>query len=130
MGELEKARYIAFGTYRKDGSLKSTPTWVVPYREGYAFTTEFGSWKTKRLTNDSRVVVTPSDVRGRAPAGATTFEGRGEVLTDSSVKDVARAVRAKYKVGWLLLIAPRLLLQKLLRKPKSQECAVYFVLDA
>jgi len=42
------------------------PTWVVPFREGYAFTTELGSWKTKRLARNHRVAVTPSDFRGRA----------------------------------------------------------------
>jgi len=43
MDEIAQAKYIAFGTYRPDGSIASTPTWVVPFREGYAFTTELGS---------------------------------------------------------------------------------------
>jgi PPOX class probable F420-dependent enzyme len=128
MDELSKAKYIAFGTYRKDGSLKSTPTWVVPYRQGYAFTTELGSWKTKRLVRDHRVVVTASDFRGRALTGASTFEGRGEILEDASALEVERAIRAKYRVMYLLTITPRQIMRKALRRPKLADCAVYFVI--
>ena len=117
MDEIAQAKYIAFGTYRPDGSIASTPTWVVPFREGYAFTTELGSWKTK-----------PSDFRGRALVGATTFQGQGELLEGPSALEVERAVRRKYRLTWLVLIASRRLARKIVRKPEVVDCAIYFIL--
>jgi PPOX class probable F420-dependent enzyme len=128
MDEIAQAKYIAFGTYRPDGSIASTPTWVVPFREGYAFTTELGSWKTKRLARDHRVAVTPSDFRGRALVGATTFQGQGELLEGPSALEVERAVRRKYRLTWLVLIASRRLARKIVRKPEVVDCAIYFIL--
>ena len=128
MDEIAQAKYIAFGTYRPDGSIASTPTWVVPFREGYAFTTELGSWKTKRLARDHRVAVTPSDFRGRALVGATTFQGQGELLEGPSALEVERAVRRKYRLTLLVLIASRRLARKIVRKPEVVDCAIYFIL--
>jgi PPOX class probable F420-dependent enzyme len=128
MDEVTRAKYIAFGTYRQDGSIVSTPTWVVPFREGYAFTTELGSWKTKRLARNHRVAVTPSDFRGRALVGAATYQGQGELLEGPSALEVELAVRRKYRLTWIVLIASRRLARKILRKPKVVDCAVYFVL--
>jgi PPOX class probable F420-dependent enzyme len=129
MEELKKAKYIAFGTYRRDGSLVSTPTWVVPFGDGYAFTTEPGSWKTKRLSRDLRVVVTPCTFRGKPLSGATTYEGRGELLEGASVLEVQRAIHGKYRLVATLMAVQGQFSQKILRKPKGVEGAIYFVVD-
>jgi hypothetical protein len=129
MVDIAHAKYISFGTYRKDGTLVSTPTWVVPFREGFVFTTQPDSWKTKRLLRDHRVVVTPCDIRGRALPGASTYQGRGELLEDAFVADARRAVRSKYRVMWALTIAPRRLVQRLRGAPEVADCAIYFVLE-
>jgi PPOX class probable F420-dependent enzyme len=126
MDELNQAKYIAFGTYRRDGNLVTTPTWVVPFRDGYAFTTGLGTWKAKRLTRDQRVMVTPCDIRGRALAGATTFEGRGEVLEGTAALEVERSVRRKYRIMWLLTISPRRMLQKVKGESPVADGAIYF----
>jgi PPOX class probable F420-dependent enzyme len=129
MDELNQAKYIAFGTYRRDGTLVTTPTWVVPFRGGYAFTTGFGTWKAKRLTRDQRVVVTPCNIRGHALAGATTFEGQGELLEGAAALEVERSVRRKYRIMWLLTISPRRLLQKVRGKPSIADVAIHFVIE-
>jgi PPOX class probable F420-dependent enzyme len=130
MDELTKAKYISFGTYRRDGTLVSTPTWVVPFGDGYAFTTEPGSGKTKRLIRDPRVVVTPCNFRGASLPGASTFQGRGELLEGNAIVEAKRAIRRKYRlIGWLISL-PSLFSQKLLRRPKDIEAAIFFVLDS
>lgn len=130
MRDISTAKYISFGTYRKDGTLVSTPTWVVPFRGGYAFTTEAGSWKTKRLVRDPRVVVAPSDFRGRTLDGATTRVGQGRLLEGASIREAQRAIRAKYRLAWLLSLSPRRLWQRLQGKPQVGDCAIYFELEA
>ena len=126
MDELNQAKYIAFGTYRRDGNLVTTPTWVVPFRDGYAFTIGLGTWKAKRLTRDQRIVVTPCDIRGRALAGATTFEGQGELLEGTAALEVERSVRRKYRIMWLLTISPRRMLMKVKGEPPVADGAIYF----
>jgi PPOX class probable F420-dependent enzyme len=127
--ELNRAKYIAFGTFRRDGKLVNTPVWVVPFRDGYAFTTERGSWKTKRLSHDPRVVITPCNFRGQALPGATTFQGRGEVLEGASVVEARRAIQRKYRRIETLLELRSQFSEKVLRRPKMVECAIYFVLE-
>lgn len=129
MNELDRAKYISFGTYRRDGTLVSTPTWVAPFRDGYVFTTDLGSWKAKRLSHDQRVVVTPCNIRGRTLPGASTFQGHGELIEGAAAIDAARIVRRKYRVMWLLTISSRQLLQTIKRKPTVPDCAIYFVVE-
>jgi hypothetical protein len=129
MDALKAAKYISFGTYRKDGTLVSTPTWIVPFREGYAFTTEPGSNKTKRLARDPRVVVAPCNVRGRVSEGASTFTGKGELLEGSAINEVQKAVRQKYGLTALLIVVVPSRIQKLLGKTPAGTAAIYFVTD-
>jgi len=129
MSDLDRAKYIAFGTYRRDGELVSTPTWVVPFGDGYAFTTEPGSWKTKRLSRDPRVVVTPCSFKGTPLPGATTYEGRGRLLEGPTVLEVQRAIRRKYRVVATAMAVQSQFAQKVLRKPKGVEGAIFFEVE-
>ena len=102
--DIDTAKYIAFVSYRKDGSPVSTPVWVVPYREGYAFTTDAKSWKVKRVLSNPRVSIQASNVRGRPKGGAPVHSGSAEVLDADGVAEVRHLVRSKYRIMYKLLI--------------------------
>lgn len=102
--DLDRAKYIAFVSYRKDGSPVSTAVWVVPFEGGYAFTTDPDSWKVKRVRRDPAVTVQASNVRGRPRKGAPLHHGRAEVLDEAGVAAVRLAVRSKYPIMYRLLI--------------------------
>ncbi len=55
-------KYVALTTYKKDGSTKSLPVWIADFGGGQVgFTTSSSSYKVKRINNDSRVILQPSN---------------------------------------------------------------------
>ncbi len=128
--EIDAAKYIAFGTYKKDGSLVSTPTWVTPFENGYAFTTDTGSFKVKRIQRRADVVVSVSDVRGRVSTGRAVLPGTAEVLDNARALRVRELIKKKYRVGWYLTIAPRNVWNRLRGRESSMGAgAIKFVLS-
>jgi len=98
MTTISDEKYLAFTTYRKTGDAVSTPVWVVPVSDGrIGFWTAMGTGKTKRLRNDPRVAVQPSDVRGNVKDGSDAVSGTAEMVQSGQLFDeVHSRVRAKY----------------------------------
>jgi PPOX class probable F420-dependent enzyme len=98
--ELAAGKYMALTTYRRSGEPVTTPVWVVPVDDGrVGFWTAMGSGKTKRLAHTARVVVQPSDARGRPTVGSTALEGTAEVVRSGArFEEVHAKVREKYGV--------------------------------
>jgi len=94
---LADEKYIRFTTFKKDGSEVSTPTWVVALEDGkVGFYTSSTSGKAKRLKNNSKVVVQPSDSRGRVRPDTTPVEGTAAVVTGAPRDLIYERVVAKY----------------------------------
>ncbi|MEM9565381.1 MAG: PPOX class F420-dependent oxidoreductase, partial [Actinomycetota bacterium] len=90
-------KYVAFTTYTKAGAAKTTPVWIADLGDGRAgFTTSSTSWKAKRLANDSRVELQPSDSRGRLTDGGETVSGTARVVTGAEAEAVKQKIKAKY----------------------------------
>ena len=127
---LASEKYVSFTTYRKDGTPKPTPVWIVDVGDGtLGFTTEDGSWKIKRLRNDNRVQVQPSDARGNVTAGSSPTGGTAEVVYGAEFDAVMAATKAKY--GWQMTAVQgfgkvRGLFSK---KDHGEGCAVIITLD-
>lgn len=103
-GDLDRAKYIAFVSYRGDGTPVSTAVWVVPYQDGYAFTTDEGSWKVKRIARNPSVTVQASNLRGRPKRGAPLHHGRAMVLDEMGVREVRDRIKSKYRIMYKVLI--------------------------
>ncbi len=94
---LSDEKYIRVTTFKKDGTEVSTPTWVVALDDGkVGFYTSSTSGKAKRLKNNPRVVVQPSDARGRAKAGTSPVEGTAAVVSGPERDAIYAKVVAKY----------------------------------
>ncbi len=90
-------KYVAFTTYRKDGTAKATPVWIADLDDGtLGFTTPSTSWKVKRLANDHRVQLQPSDGRGKIKAGTEAVEGTAAVVEGADFDRVRAGIKAKY----------------------------------
>ena len=98
--ELASGKYMTFTTYKRSGEAVTSPVWVVPVSDGrLGFWTAMGSGKTKRLAHTPRVVVQPSDVRGRVTEGTTPLEGTAEMVRSGGFFDEVHAkVKEKYGV--------------------------------
>ena len=91
------SRYISLTTFRRDGSEASTPVWVVS-DDGKRLLVWTGAdtWKAKRIRRDPRVLVAPSDYRGRELGPRR--EGRARLLGPEAAAIVVPLLRKKY--GW------------------------------
>jgi PPOX class probable F420-dependent enzyme len=123
---LDKAKYVRFTTYRRNGTPVHTPVWIVPFEGGYAFTTDATSGKAKRLRNDPTVEVAVSDMRGRVADGATTFPGTGRVVLGADAERVHKAVARKYWLFGRLLALADTARVTVLRRARAERAAVAF----
>ena len=94
---LAGERYVSLTTRRRDGSLVSTPVWVVSDdRRRLLVWTGSRSGKVKRIRRDPRVLVAPCDFRGRERA--PRVEATARVLGPAGAELVVPLLRRKY--GW------------------------------
>jgi uncharacterized protein len=97
---ISDEKYVASTTYRKSGAAVSTATWIVPLdADRVGFWTSSASGKFKRLRNNPKITLQPSDARGRVKAGTTAVEGTAELVRSGADFDAVQSkVRAKYGV--------------------------------
>jgi PPOX class probable F420-dependent enzyme len=93
-------KYVAFTTFKRDGTPVSTPVWIVDLDDGrVGFWTSSQAGKAKRLRNSPKIVIQPSDGRGKVKDGTTPTDGTAELVTSGPVLDeVTAKVKAKYGV--------------------------------
>lgn len=91
-------KYVASTTYRKSGTAVPTPTWIVGLDgDRLGFWTSSASGKYKRLRNDPRIALQPSDARGRAKAGSPVIAGTAQlVISGADFDAIQHGIRAKY----------------------------------
>ncbi|MFF3244776.1 PPOX class F420-dependent oxidoreductase [Streptomyces sp. NPDC002870] len=94
--DFAPARYISLATFRKDGTGVATPVWFAVDGGELFVWTGSGSWKVKRLRNDSRVVVTVCDARGRIAEGAPSAEGTARLLDAAGTGEIRKLLARKY----------------------------------
>ena len=94
---LGEPRYISLTTRRRDGSLASTPVWVVS-DDGRRLLVYTGArtWKVRRIRRDPRVLVAACSARGRERG--PRLGGTARILGPDAADIVVPLVRRKY--GW------------------------------
>ena len=99
---IADARYISFTTCRRSGEAVATPVWVAPFADGrVGFTTKVPSGKVKRLAHTARVVLQPSDARGRVADGAPSYEGTAVVVHEGPDYEAGvAALQRKYGISF------------------------------
>ncbi|TXL89579.1 PPOX class F420-dependent oxidoreductase [Streptomyces sp. IB2014 016-6] len=109
---LRRSRYVSLTTYRKDGTGVDTPVWHAVDGGVLYIWTRSDSWKVKRLRNDSRVVVTACDARGRIAPGAATAEGTARLLEGEDAAQVNKFLARKYTWQFWLVAKPAALVRR------------------
>ncbi len=103
---LGRRKQVSLTTFRKDGRAVATPVWHVIDGSEVLILTEPDSGKVKRLRNSGRVLLAPSDVRGRVPAGAPSFEGTARLVEDpEGIARIRAAVARRYvsaRIGYMI----------------------------
>jgi uncharacterized protein len=98
--DIGDEKYVATTTFRKSGTAVPTPTWIVPLdADRVGILTSSASGKYKRLRNNPRVTLQPSDMRGKVKAGTAPVEGTVQLVTSGPDFDAVQSrVRGKYGV--------------------------------
>lgn len=96
LDEIGRSRYISLTTYRKDGTGVATPVWHVMHSGELLVVSEADAWKVKRIRNNSHVVVTVCDFRGRTAPGAASAEGTARLLDEADTATARADLARKY----------------------------------
>lgn len=105
MGELEDARYVNLGTFRRSGVPVDTPVWAAPHAGRLYVFTAGDSGKVKRIRNSPRARVAPCDVRGRLLG--PWRDARASIVESPATIEIAyAALREKY--GWQMWLTDAL----------------------
>jgi PPOX class probable F420-dependent enzyme len=101
---LADEKYVSFTTYRRNGTPVATPVWWVSIAaeggaERFGFWTSSATGKVKRLRTDPKVLVQPSDGRGRVKPGTSPVGATAELVTEGpDFEAVTAAVKAEHGV--------------------------------
>ncbi|WP_327326914.1 PPOX class F420-dependent oxidoreductase [Streptomyces sp. NBC_01210] len=110
--DFADAKYISVTTFRKDGMGVATPVWFAVDGGEIFFWTRSDSWKVKRLRNNSRVVVTVCDVRGRNSDGAPSAEGTARLLEGDAMGAIRKLLARKYTWQFWLVDWPATIVRR------------------
>jgi PPOX class probable F420-dependent enzyme len=100
---LAAGKYLLLTTFRRDGTPVATPVWVVGAGSEILVLTGPEAGKTKRLRNNSKVLVAPCDMRGRPTGEAVAASA---ILQDAAATErTEAAIRRRY--GWMARLAFR-----------------------
>jgi uncharacterized protein len=94
LDDLDRRKYCAVVSYRRDGEAVSTPVWFGTDDGKLYFRSLAGGYKLKRIARDDRVRVAPCTRRGR-PVGPP-FEGRARILEPAEAEAAERRIQANY----------------------------------
>jgi len=94
---LRNASYIDLVTYRRSGAPVHTPVWFAEHDSRLYVMTRSDSGKAKRIRNNPRVEVAPSNIRGKRTGPGIAATAR--VAADSDF--ARRLIRRKYLLARL-----------------------------
>ena len=107
LAQFSKEKYLNLETYRKSGQGVRTPLWFVQDKGVLYMRTPAASAKVRRIRNNLRVRVVPSDVRGN-PIGEW-IEGKARLIATDDAEWVNQLIKRKYGLfKWLIDIRSRL----------------------
>ena len=130
MSAIATEKYVSLTTYKRDGTPKSVPVWIADLGDGtVGFTTASSSWKVKRIRNDPKVTLQPSDARGNIRPGSEAVSGTAEIRQDAAGFEAVRN-RIKDKYGFQYTLTSLVGLgAKLLGRGSGTDSAVIVTLD-
>ena len=108
LSQFTGKRYLNLETYRKSGAAVRTPLWFAQDEaEGVLYVCSLAdSGKVKRLRNNPRVRIVPSDIKGN-PKGEWV-EARAEILDAQGAARGHQLLREKYVMKRLFDLLGRL----------------------
>ncbi len=102
MIDAGRERYVNLATFRRNGQEVKTPVWIAAGDGKTYVYTNVRSGKVKRIRNNGRARVAPSDMRGNVKGD--WVDAKARVIEDGEGRDRGiNALVAKY--GWQMRLA-------------------------
>lgn len=98
-----KAQYVAFTTYRRDGTPVVTPVWAAAEGGSLFIFSNPNAGKVKRVRNSSRATVAPCTATGTITGAALPAEAF--LLSDDQMPKVWKLLVKKYGIAARLFVA-------------------------
>ena len=102
MAELDRKRYVALTTFRRNGREVTTPVWIAGENGKTWIYTNIHSGKVKRIRNNGRARVAPCDVRGKVRGDAIDVQAS---LVEDPVERERGISAFVDKYGWQMRLA-------------------------
>jgi PPOX class probable F420-dependent enzyme len=99
--EIGRTKYVSLTTYRKDGTGVATPVWHAANGGELFIVSDAQAWKVKRIRNNTHVVVTVCDIRGKTAPGAPSAEGTARLLDEADTESARTLLARKYVLSRL-----------------------------
>lgn len=105
MHPIATEKYVRLTTYKRDGSAVATPVWIADLGDGtVGFTTASSSWKVKRIGNNPKVALQPSDNKGNEVPGSEAVTGTAELRHDAAgFETIKKRIKDKYGVQYTMI---------------------------
>jgi PPOX class probable F420-dependent enzyme len=87
-------KVVSLESYKKSGEAVRTPLLFVAHEGVLYMRTPLQSWKVKRIRNNPRVRIAPSDMQGKVRG--TWVEGQAEIYHESEMAWVNKLSKQKY----------------------------------
>ncbi|SMG20567.1 PPOX class F420-dependent oxidoreductase [Agreia pratensis] len=105
LASIADERFVSLTTFRKTGEGVPTPVWIARDGDALIVTTPDGTGKVKRLRNDDRVELRPSDRMGKVADDAPAVAARAEIVdTDEARASQERVFLAKYRLEYRIFM--------------------------
>lgn len=98
-----KAQYVAFTTYRRDGTPVVTPVWAAAEGDSLFIFSNPNAGKVKRVRTSSRATVAPCTATGTITGAALPAEAY--LLSDDQMPKVWKLLVKKYGIAARLFVA-------------------------
>jgi PPOX class probable F420-dependent enzyme len=98
LAQFAKQNFLNLETFRKSGVAVLTPVWFVEDNGWLYVHTQSNAGKVKRIRNNGRVRLTPSDMRGN-PLGQWV-EGQATLLDPTDGERIHKLFKKKYGLQW------------------------------
>jgi PPOX class probable F420-dependent enzyme len=102
---LGDQRFVALTTFKRSGEGVSTPMWIGRDGADLFVWTPADSWKVKRVRNNPRILLAPSNRFGKVrDEGVPPVEGTAQVVADSAtLARLQDELRRKYGFGFRIV---------------------------
>ncbi len=126
---LADEQFVNLTTFKKDGSSTSVPVWIADVGDDkIGFTTASSSVKVKRIANDARVELQPSDRKGAVTAGSEKVTGTATAVQGAEFERIEAIIKKKYGFMFTMIgIIGKA--AKLIGKGSGTDTAVIITLD-